>query len=125
MNSLFSPIHQLWHHHYRPSLITVTVITALIWVLALTQPHKLTEGAWTVNLTGGCHLDYHARPSRPSPWPAPPWTICDSGRCLLSGRGGTRRIGRNLGRGGMPEGQTKGLAVHKRVALKSSFPYTS
>jgi hypothetical protein len=37
----------------------VALGTALIWGLALTQPHKLTEGTWTLNLVGGCYLDYH------------------------------------------------------------------
>ena len=48
MNNLFSLIHKLWHHHWRPILITLALITISIWVLALTQPHKLIEGVWTV-----------------------------------------------------------------------------
>jgi hypothetical protein len=57
MNNLFSLIRRLWHHNYRPILLTLA-ITTLIWVLALTQPHRLTEGVWTLKLAG-CNLDYH------------------------------------------------------------------
>jgi hypothetical protein len=52
---LLPPIHRLWHHHWRPILITP--IAALVWVL--TQPHRLTEGVWSLKLAG-CYLDYHA-----------------------------------------------------------------
>jgi hypothetical protein len=48
----------LWHDHYRPILVTVALITLLIWVLILTQPRRLVEGVWTVKLAG-CYLDYH------------------------------------------------------------------
>ena len=54
-----SPIHQLWHHHYRPILITLALVTVLVWVLALMQPRRLTQGVWTLTLTGGCYVDYH------------------------------------------------------------------
>ena len=47
-------------YHWRPILITLALITVLIWVLALTQPRRLVEGVFTLNLTGGCRLDYHA-----------------------------------------------------------------
>ena len=57
-NSLPS-IHRLWHHHWRPILITLALITILIWVLALTQPRRLTEDVWTIKLVARCHLDYH------------------------------------------------------------------
>jgi len=63
MNPLNNPlcsIHRPWHHHWRPILITLALITLLIWSLALTQPRKLVEGVWTLNLDTHCHLHYHA-----------------------------------------------------------------
>lgn len=48
----------LWHRHYRPIVLTLALITVLIWVLALTQPHEFVEGVWTVRLRS-CYLDHH------------------------------------------------------------------
>ena len=52
-------VHHLWHHHYRPILLTLALITILIWVLALTQPRKLLESVYTIQ-AGKCYVDYHA-----------------------------------------------------------------
>jgi hypothetical protein len=37
----------------------VALASVLICGLALTQPYKLTEGIWTLNLPGDCYLDYY------------------------------------------------------------------
>jgi hypothetical protein len=54
-----SPIRLLWGNQWRAILSLAALVAVSIWVLALTQPHKLTDGVWTLNLVGDCYLDYH------------------------------------------------------------------
>ena len=57
-NILLSPIHRLWHHHWRLILIIVALVVVLIWGLALLQPERFSDDVWTLHLRD-CDLDYH------------------------------------------------------------------
>ena len=59
MSPLLSPILRLWQHHWRFILVTLALVVVLAWGLAFTQPHKLTEGVYTIQ-AGKCYVDYHS-----------------------------------------------------------------
>jgi hypothetical protein len=42
LSLLLSSIRRLWHHRWRLILIVQALVVVLVWVLALTQPRKLT-----------------------------------------------------------------------------------